>query len=70
MKAIVRKRQQRELVEIDKAKLEFRVRGRVVAESEQIVRWMKRNGVAEEALYHPSPAACTASTSAPHCYSY
>jgi hypothetical protein len=63
MKAIVRKRQRRRLVETDKANLAFTVRDSVVVESEKIVRWMKRNGVSEEALYAPSPAACMVFTS-------
>jgi hypothetical protein len=57
MKAIVRKRQRRRLIEKDKAELTFTLRGNVV-EDEKIGRWMKRNRVAEEALYDPSPAAC------------
>jgi hypothetical protein len=56
MKAIVRKRQQRRLVE-DKGDLRFTVRGTPV-EPQKIQRWMKRNEVSESFLYVPSPAAC------------
>lgn len=56
MKAIVRKRQQRRLVE-DKGDLKFTVRGTAV-ETQKIQRWMKRNEVPESFLYVPSPAAC------------
>ena len=57
MKAIVRKRQQRRLVETDKGELAFRIRGNVV-EPEKIDRWMKRNDVTDSMIYAPSPAAC------------
>jgi hypothetical protein len=57
MKAIVRKRQQRKLVETNKGGLIFKVRGSLV-EPEKIDRWMKRNGILEEMVYVPSPAAC------------
>jgi hypothetical protein len=57
MKAIVRKRQQRKLVEGDKRELVFTVRGSKV-ESQKIDRWIKRNDVPESFLYAPSPAAC------------
>ena len=56
MEAIVRKRQRRKLVEIEKGELGFRVRGNTV-QAEKIDRWMKRNGIAEDDLYAPSPAA-------------
>ncbi|KAF2794007.1 hypothetical protein K505DRAFT_374918 [Melanomma pulvis-pyrius CBS 109.77] len=59
MKAIVRKRQRRILVE-DKGDLRFTVRGNTV-EPEKIDRWMKRNEVLESFLYAPSPAASTPS---------
>jgi hypothetical protein len=57
MKAIVKKRQQRRLVETDKGELVFRVRGRVVG-PEKVDGWMKRNGIPGSMLYCPSPAAC------------
>lgn len=57
MKAIVRKRQQRKLVETGKGELMFKVRGSVV-EPRKIDRWMKKEGVPESMLYAPSPAAC------------
>lgn len=56
MKAIVRKRQRRRLVETRKGELVFELRGRVV-EPEKIDRWMKRNAVPEHMVYAPSPAA-------------
>jgi hypothetical protein len=56
MKAIVRKRQKRKLVETNKGELVFDVRGRQV-EPEKIERWMKRHDVADSFLYVPSPAA-------------
>ena len=57
MRAIVRKQQQRKLVEVDKGELEFKVRGCTV-NPQKINRWMKRNNVADSFLYAPSPAAC------------
>jgi hypothetical protein len=57
MKAIVRKRQRRKLVEDDKGELVFMVRDSKV-EPQKIDRWMKRNDVPETFLYAPSPAAC------------
>jgi len=57
MKAIVRKRQQRRLVETEKGDLAFQVRGNV-GEPEKIDRWMKRHMVAENTVYAPSPVAC------------
>ncbi|KAH7124434.1 hypothetical protein EDB81DRAFT_664786 [Dactylonectria macrodidyma] len=57
MTAIVRKRQQRKLVEVDKGELNFTVRGSTV-ESQKIDRWMNRHRVPENLLYAPSPAAC------------
>ncbi|KAM0365790.1 hypothetical protein ACHAPK_009311 [Fusarium culmorum] len=60
MSAIVRKRQQRKLVEVDKKKQIFTVRGRNV-EPHKIDRWMARNDIAQTSLYAPSPAASTPS---------
>jgi hypothetical protein len=57
MKAIVRKRQMRKLVETNKGDLIFEVRNRQV-EPQKIERWMKRHEVADSFLYVPSPAAC------------
>lgn len=57
MKAIVRKRQRRKLVETNKGELEFEVRGSQV-QQQKIERWMKRHGVVESSLYPSSPAAC------------
>ena len=57
MKAIVRKRQHRRLVEGRKAELVFRVRGKEV-DAQKIDRWMKRHGISENQLDVPSPTAC------------
>ncbi|KAF5972154.1 hypothetical protein FBULB1_8876 [Fusarium bulbicola] len=56
MKAIVRKHQQREILETEKRKLCFIVRGREV-DTGKIDRWMDRNNVPRNDLYAPSPAA-------------
>ena len=56
MKAIVRKRQTRKLVETDKKPLHFEIRGNSV-EPKKVDGWMKRENVQESILYHPSPAA-------------
>ena len=56
MKAIVRKRQQRRLVETNKGELVFKVRGNVV-DPDKIDRWMKRNEVPEDMVYASTPAA-------------
>uniref|UniRef100_A0A0D2XLU3 Clr5 domain-containing protein n=1 Tax=Fusarium oxysporum (strain Fo5176) TaxID=660025 RepID=A0A0D2XLU3_FUSOF len=56
MTAIVRKHQQREILETGKRKLCFTVRGREV-EADKINRWMDRNNVPRNDLYAPSPAA-------------
>ncbi|KAF2267719.1 TPR-like protein [Lojkania enalia] len=60
MKAIVRKKQRRKLVEVAKPQIEFTVRGSLV-ESPKIDRWMKRNNVTNSSLYAPSPAESTPS---------
>ena len=57
MKAIVRLRQQRSLVESDKRDLKFRVRGQEV-EPQNIERWLKRHDAMESALYATSSAVC------------
>jgi hypothetical protein len=54
MMVIVRKRQKRRLVELDKRELIFELRGSKV-DSENIDRWMKRNGITDKMLYAPSP---------------
>ena len=56
MKAIVRKRQMRKLVENDKKPLHFEIRGSSV-ELKKVDGWMKRNNVQENMLYQSSPAA-------------
>ncbi|OCK87054.1 TPR-like protein [Cenococcum geophilum 1.58] len=60
MRSIVRKRQQRKLVEVNKGELIFQVRGYKI-EPQKIDRWMKRHEVPESTLYAPSPAASTPS---------
>ncbi|KAF5707003.1 kinesin light chain 2 [Fusarium globosum] len=60
MTAIARKHQQREILETDKRKLRFTVRGREV-DAGKIDRWMDRNNVPRNDLYAPSPAASTPS---------
>ena len=57
MKAIVRKRQHRTILESDKSELAFKVRDHMV-ETEDIERWMRRNGVPNDHLYCQSPEAC------------
>jgi hypothetical protein len=56
MEVIVKKRQQRKLVETDKGELNFRIRGSEVP-TEKIDRWMRRKGISEDLVYAPSPAA-------------
>ncbi|KAF2271084.1 TPR-like protein, partial [Lojkania enalia] len=53
MRAIVRKRQQRRLVEVNKGELLFKVRGKQV-EPQKIDRWMKSHEVPESLLYAPT----------------
>ncbi|KAF4947303.1 hypothetical protein FGADI_10512 [Fusarium gaditjirri] len=60
MAAIVRKQQQRKILEPDKRNLCFTVRDREV-ETDKINRWMDRNNVPRNDLYVPSPAASTPS---------
>ena len=57
MKAMVRKRQQRILLEKEKGELMFRLRGSVV-EPHKIDRWMKRNDITQNAAFSPSSIAC------------
>jgi hypothetical protein len=57
MRAIVRKKLRRKLVEVEKGELVFKVRDNEV-EPRKIDRWMERYKVPESALYAPSPAAC------------
>ncbi|KAI4669197.1 uncharacterized protein J4E79_001240 [Alternaria viburni] len=54
MRAIVRHRQRRELVETDKSSLMFRVRGQEV-EPQKIERWMKRHNAIESMTSAFSP---------------
>jgi hypothetical protein len=57
MEAIVRKQQQRKLVETEKGRLRFTVRKRNV-DPVKIRRWMEREGITEDALFAPSPIEC------------
>jgi hypothetical protein len=57
MKAIVRKKQKRKLIEVDQRDLEFRVRGFEVP-ARKINRYMREKGIAESSLYPESPTAC------------
>jgi hypothetical protein len=57
MKHIVRKRQERKLLQADRPELTFQVRG-IEVEPAKIERWMNRHEVPESMLYAPSPAAC------------
>jgi hypothetical protein len=56
MKAIVRKKQKRKLIEVNQRDLKFRVRGFEVP-SRKIHRYMREKGIAESLLYSESPAA-------------
>lgn len=56
MKAIVRKRQTRKLVETDKKPLHFKIRENSV-EPEKVERWMKSHNVQETILYGRSSPA-------------
>jgi hypothetical protein len=57
MRAIVRKRQQRKLVEPNKRELVFAIRENIV-EPEKVDRWMRRNKIPETIPYAPSSDAC------------
>jgi hypothetical protein len=57
MKAIVRKRQKRKLIDTNKPELRFKVREKVV-DSKKVDRWIKRNNLPENDPVAPSPAAC------------
>jgi hypothetical protein len=56
MKAIVRKRQHRRIIETSKKELNFRIRGDTVP-PQKIDRWIKSYGISEHVVYAPSPAA-------------
>ena len=56
MKAIVKRRQRRKLVEVEKKPLKFTIRGREV-DDQKINRFMKRYGIPESLLYFPTPGA-------------
>ncbi|KAF3044009.1 hypothetical protein E8E12_005978 [Didymella heteroderae] len=58
--AIVRKQQQRDLVDVNKGPLAFSVRGKPV-EPERRQRWMRSRGVSKNELYAPDSAASTPS---------
>jgi hypothetical protein len=61
MQCIVRKRQKRKLVEVDKPEQIYEVRGNRVEEA-KIDRWMNTHDVPDSMLYTPSPAACKYAT--------
>jgi hypothetical protein len=56
MEVIVKKNQNRKLVETDKRGYKFRIRGSKVP-AEKIDRWMTRKGISKDVVYAPSPAA-------------
>lgn len=58
MKAIVRRRQRRKLVETDKPDLAFSVRGENV-DPQKIDRFMKRNGISQDTPYSPASVTGT-----------
>ncbi|OAL48572.1 TPR-like protein [Pyrenochaeta sp. DS3sAY3a] len=60
MAAIVRKRQQRKLIEPERGELVFSVRGQVV-EPPKIDRWMKGKNIPQSFLFGASPQASTPS---------
>jgi hypothetical protein len=61
MQFIVQKQQERSILETDKEDRVFRVRGTVVQPG-KIDRWKKRNEIADDQLYAPSPTAGKGST--------
>jgi hypothetical protein len=65
MKYIVKRRQERRLVEVDKPELAFRVRGTEV-EPANIDRWMKRNGVSDSMPYSPGSVVYMSSLEPPY----
>ncbi|KAF2829125.1 hypothetical protein CC86DRAFT_368201 [Ophiobolus disseminans] len=60
MRCIVKKRQKRRLLEVDKPGLVFQVRGNEVDQT-KIDRWMNSHDIPDSMLYAPSPAASTPS---------
>jgi hypothetical protein len=56
MQCIIKKRQKRKLVEVDKPAQIYEVRGNRVEEA-KIDRWMHTHDVPDSMLYSPSPAA-------------
>lgn len=69
MAAIVRKRQQRKLIEPERGELVFSVRGQVV-EPSKIDRWMKGKNIPQSLLFGASPQACKlrSTSSSPEIY--
>jgi hypothetical protein len=63
MKAIIRKRQRRKLIEADYGEPVFRIKNQEVS-SQKIDRWMKRNNVPECSLYVQDPDDLTDNTKA------
>jgi hypothetical protein len=62
MKYIVKRKQKRKLLEVDKAELDFRVKGNDV-DKVKIDRWMRNNGLSDSLLYSPASAVCMSSPS-------
>jgi hypothetical protein len=58
MKAIVRKKLERKLLEPDRPEYSFRIRG-VEVDSSKIDRWIHAHGVSESTPYSTSSRACT-----------
>lgn len=56
MKAIVRKRQQRKILEKEKGDFEVEVRGNIVV-PQKIDRYMQDHGISQSSLYPASPDA-------------
>lgn len=61
MQAIVRKRQQRRLVQTNKQDLNFKVHN-ITVKSDKVDTWMRRNNVPDDTIYAPSPTARMSST--------
>ena len=53
MEAIVRKTQQRNLVDVNRGALAFKVREKPI-ETERIQRWMRTRGIPDDELYAPN----------------
>jgi len=56
MKAIIKRRQRRKLIEVKKDPLKFIIRGQEI-DDQKINRFMKRYGIPDSLLYFPTPGA-------------